>query len=52
MEPQNTQVQEGSEVTLECEIDNRGGEVQWTKDGFGLGKLSCLIIGFDKFSTN
>lgn len=30
--------QEGSEITLLCEIENRGGDVQWTKDGFGLGR--------------
>ncbi|XP_065200596.1 nephrin-like isoform X2 [Planococcus citri] len=48
VEPRNTRVQEGSEITLECEINNRGGEVQWTKDGFGLGTGESLV-GFPRY---
>lgn len=31
-------VLEGSEAVLRCEVQNPGGQVQWTKDGFALGK--------------
>ena len=36
--PQNVEVSEGGEVVIECEVENREGRVQWTKDGLTLGK--------------
>lgn len=30
---------EGSEALLRCEVSNLAGQVQWTKDGFALGKI-------------
>lgn len=32
--PMNSSVLEGNEVTLQCEVNNRVGIVQWVKDGF------------------
>ena len=36
--PTDTEVRQGDSVQLKCEIDNIGGLLQWTKDGFALGK--------------
>lgn len=38
--PHDLQILEGSEALLRCEVTNLAGQVQWTKDGFALGKLS------------
>lgn len=38
--PHDLQVLEGSEALLGCEVTNLAGQVQWTKDGFALGKSS------------
>lgn len=35
--PHNLQVLEGSEALLRCEISNLKGNVQWVKNGYGLG---------------
>lgn len=37
--PHDLQVLEGSEAVLRCEVAYLAGQVQWTKDGFALGKL-------------
>uniref|UniRef100_A0A8D9ETC5 Nephrin n=1 Tax=Cacopsylla melanoneura TaxID=428564 RepID=A0A8D9ETC5_9HEMI len=47
--PKNTTVQEGGEVTLECEVSNLAGTVQWTKDGFALG-FQAIIPGFPSYT--
>lgn len=41
--PHDLQVLEGSEAVLRCEVSNLAGQVQWTKDGFALGKCFKLI---------
>lgn len=38
--PHDLQVLEGSEALLRCEVSNLAGQVQWTKDGFALGKFT------------
>lgn len=38
VQPRDVKVQEGGEAMLECEVANVAGQVQWTKDGFALGK--------------
>lgn len=43
VQPRDLQVLEGSEALLRCEIQNLMGAVQWTKDGFALGKLCDQI---------
>lgn len=37
--PHDLQVLEGSEAVLRCEVSNLAGQVQWTKDGFALGRF-------------
>lgn len=41
--PHDLQVLEGSEAVLRCEVSNLAGQVQWTKDGFALGKFWLQI---------
>lgn len=43
--PKDVNAREGTNVTLNCEIDDITGDVQWTKDGLALGKYSYNIIG-------
>jgi hypothetical protein len=40
--PEDTQVVGTKDVTLNCRIGNLSGRVQWSKDGFLLGK--CLYL--------
>lgn len=42
--PRDLQVLEGSEALLRCEIHSLAGAVQWTKDGFALGKFGKLVL--------
>lgn len=37
-EPVSLSAAVGSEVTLQCEVENQAGNVQWTKDGYALGE--------------
>lgn len=39
VQPRDVKVHEGGEAMLECEVANLAGQVQWTKDGFALGKI-------------
>ncbi|XP_046676056.1 nephrin isoform X1 [Homalodisca vitripennis] len=50
VQPKDVKVHEGGEVTLQCEVANRAGFVQWTKDGFALG-FSSVIPGFPRYSV-
>ncbi|CAH1796696.1 unnamed protein product [Owenia fusiformis] len=40
---------QGQTVTLNCEVDNLAGRVQWVKDGYALG-LSRTIPGYPRYS--
>lgn len=42
--PHDLQVLEGSEAVLRCEVGNLAGQVQWTKDGFALGKFITIYF--------
>lgn len=44
--PRDVKVQEGGEAMLECEVANLAGQVQWTKDGFALGKPLTSHISY------
>lgn len=44
--PRDVKVQEGGEAMLECEVANLAGQVQWTKDGFALGKPLTTPISY------
>lgn len=50
--PRDLKVQEGGEAMLECEVANLAGQVQWTKDGFALGKpLTRPLLQLSYWST-
>ena len=37
--PQNQTVNEGDTILLRCQVGNRQGIVQWTRNGFAMGKF-------------
>ena len=39
VKPSNADVAEGGTAIIACEVANRRGRVQWTKDGLTLGKI-------------
>nr|XP_029717674.1 irregular chiasm C-roughest protein-like isoform X1 [Aedes albopictus] len=49
MEPQDQTAVVGSRVTLPCRVVNKSGQLQWTKDDFGLGTHRNLS-GFERYS--
>ncbi|CRK89536.1 CLUMA_CG003280, isoform A [Clunio marinus] len=49
MEPQDQTAVVGSRVTLPCRIVAKQGQLQWTKDDFGLGEHRNLS-GFERYS--
>ena len=46
--PQSVSVVEGENVTIPCRVENIKGNLQWTKDDFGLGTNRALI-GYDRY---
>ncbi|XP_045457394.1 irregular chiasm C-roughest protein-like [Melitaea cinxia] len=48
MEPQDQTAVMGSRVTLPCRVENKAGQLQWTKDDFGLG-LHRDLSGYDRY---
>ena len=40
VKPSDADVGEGGTAVIACEVANRKGRVQWTKDGLTLGKLN------------
>ncbi|XP_058442858.1 irregular chiasm C-roughest protein-like isoform X2 [Malaya genurostris] len=49
MEPQDQTAVVGSRVTLPCRVVNKSGQLQWTKDDFGLG-TNRILGGFERYS--
>lgn len=49
MEPQDQTAIVGSRVTLPCRVIGKQGQLQWTKDDFGLGTHRNLS-GFERYS--
>lgn len=49
MQPQDQTAIVGSRVTLPCRVVAKVGNIQWTKDSFGLGEHRNLS-GFDRYS--
>ena len=43
-----TRNQQGEHVTLPCQVENKRGMLQWTRDGFGLG-IERNLTGFDRY---
>ena len=48
-EPGSESVREGESVVLQCEVKNKAGVLQWTKDDFGLG-TSRDLPGYSRLS--
>jgi len=48
-EPSDVAATEGGKVVLPCQVQNKGGVLQWTRDGFGLGQDRGLP-GFPRMS--
>ena len=42
--PSDQEVGEGGTVDIPCEVGNRRGRVQWTKDGLTLGKTLLKVV--------
>ena len=47
-EPPDQTAALGEHVTLPCRVENRRGNIQWTRDDFGLG-LNRHLKGFDRY---
>lgn len=47
-EPEDVSFRVGSHAVLPCQVKNKKGTVQWTKDGFGLG-IDRNLTGFDRY---
>ena len=45
--PQDQTAAEGEHVTLPCRVENKVGNLQWTRDDFGLG-LNRNLKGFER----
>ena len=45
--PESVTVMEGENVTLMCRVESILGQLQWTKDDFGLG-TSRSLHGYDR----
>ena len=41
--PKNQTVNEGDTILLRCQVGNRQGVVQWTRNGFAMGKFPYTI---------
>ncbi|CAH0718484.1 unnamed protein product, partial [Brenthis ino] len=48
IEPQDQSAVVGSRVTLPCRVVNKAGQLQWTKDDFGLGTHRHLT-GYERY---
>ncbi|XP_068624517.1 irregular chiasm C-roughest protein-like [Battus philenor] len=48
IEPQDQSAVVGSRVTLPCRVEGKVGQLQWTKDDFGLGTHRHLT-GYDRY---
>ncbi|RVE49470.1 hypothetical protein evm_005901 [Chilo suppressalis] len=48
IEPQDQSAVVGSRVTLPCRVENKVGQLQWTKDDFGLGTHRHLT-GYERY---
>ena len=42
--PHDTEVGQGGTVVIACEVADRRGRVQWTKDGLTLGKTKSAFF--------
>lgn len=49
LEPTDRTAVVGSNILLPCRVENRRGNIQWTRDGFGLGQ-ERILAGFPRYS--
>ena len=47
-EPKSTSVLEGGDLVLECSVADQVGELQWTRDDFGLG-TDRELVGYSRY---
>ena len=47
-QPVDQTAKQGEHVTLPCQVENKRGMLQWTRDGFGLG-VERNLTGFDRY---
>ena len=47
-QPVDQTARQGEHVTLPCQVENKRGMLQWTRDGFGLG-VERNLTGFDRY---
>ena len=47
-QPNDQTAKVGDHVTLPCQVTNKKGMLQWTRDGFGLG-VERNLTGFDRY---
>ena len=47
-EPQDVTSSAGERLVLRCRVEDRRGQCQWTKDGFGLG-VKTSLPGFPRY---
>ena len=50
--PSDADVAQGGTAIVECEIANRQGKVQWTKDGLTLGRMIGTFISLVKKNSD
>ena len=48
VKPQNKTLNEGDSTMLQCQVGNLQGVVQWTRNGFAMGKK--ILYLFDPIS--
>ena len=44
LKPQNQTLNEGESTMLQCQVGSLQGVVQWTRNGFAMGKNSDVIL--------
>lgn len=44
LKPADKEVAQGGTVVIPCEVSNRQGRVQWTKDGLTMGKCKRFLF--------
>ena len=49
VQPQDAVVSRGQSHVLQCTVEDRAGEVQWLRDGFGFGPGDDELEGFPRY---
>ena len=44
VKPQNKTLNEGDSTMLQCQVGNLQGVVQWTRNGFAMGKKTQFLF--------